>query len=73
MSIGTVQPRDVGIKECLIANKHITASIAPDALVVCPVNALVDEYRGHLVVHKRFIEVSSLESLFGVPVPCVLT
>ena len=51
---------------------QITASMAPDALVVCPVNDFVDENSGRLGANSRLIAVPSLSSLLGVPVPCAL-
>ena len=52
-----------------LAIRHITASIAPDALVVCPVSDLVDDTGGRDAPKTRFIAWLSLTSLFGVPVP----
>ena len=68
-SIWFCQPRFAGTKPCFIANRQITVSIPPDALVVCPVNDLVLETRGIHSPNTRFKATPSLWSLFGVPVP----
>ena len=45
----------------------------PDALVVCPVKALVLDTNGIFSPKTRFNATLSLASLLGVPVPCAFT
>ena len=47
-----------------------TASMEPEALVVCPVNGFVDDTGGMLSPNSRRIARLSLRSLLEVPVPC---
>lgn len=71
--MGVLHPRLGGKKPCCKASRHITVSIDPDALVVCPVNAFVEEKAGICVPHILSIAASSDASLLGVPVPCAFT
>lgn len=50
----------------------MTVSMAPDALVVCPVKALVEETGGTRSPKSRSMAALSLASLLGVPVPWAL-
>lgn len=59
----------LGLTPLAIDRRHITASIEPEALVVCPVNGLVEEKSGNSAPHIRSIAASSQISLLGVPVP----
>ena len=72
-SIGVEQPRVAGINPFCMAKRHITVSMLPDALVVCPVNDLVDENGGIRSPKTRLNASISVWSLFGVAVPCAFT
>ena len=52
-----------------MANKQITDSILPDALVVWPVRDLVDDTGGTFSPKTLRKATLSLASLLGVPVP----
>lgn len=67
--MGFFHPIFFGRKSFRIPRIHITDSIDPDALVVWPVNDLVEEKSGRLYPQIRSIAASSHASLFGVPVP----
>ena len=68
-SILFFQPRLAGVKLFCIASIQITASIDPEADVVCPVNAFVLEISGISSPKIRISAWLSVMSLFGVPVP----
>ena len=61
------------MKPCCKAKRQMTASMLPEALVVCPVKALVDEMWGRLSPKTRRSAALSVTSLLGVAVPCALT
>ena len=71
MSMGCDQLRLTGRKPCCKAKMQNTASMEPEALVVCPVNGLVDD-TGGTSPKRRIMAWLSLTSLLGVPVPCAL-
>ena len=71
--IGCSHLRLAGTKWCCIANRQMTVSMLPEALVVCPVNAFVLDISGIFSAKTRFRAALSLRSLLGVPVPWAFT
>ena len=68
-AIACCQLRLQGIKPWRMANRQITASMLPDALVVWPVRDLVDDTGGTFSPKTLCKAALSLASLLGVPVP----
>ena len=71
-SMACDQLRLTGRKPFCKARMQNTASMEPEALVVCPVNGLVDDTGGTFSPKSRIMAWLSLASLLGVPVPCAL-
>lgn len=63
------KPAFTGRKRLFIARMQNAASIEPEALVVCPVRAFVDDTGGWFCPKSRLMAALSEASLSGVPVP----